>query len=194
MDEPNNHHCPKCGHESADLVTCEACGALFEKVRQRKLNEEVTEMVYGTSPYTQSDIRPERLPLWQKAAVFGVLLMIVLAWGVNRLQNAPPGADGLITFSSTMVPDGRPAVAKFHAEWCGPCKVYAPMFDQTVAEYGDRLKVARIDIDKNPDVARSFGVKAVPTTILFDKNGKNVETILGAVPPESLKTKIDKLF
>lgn len=194
MDERETHHCPKCGHESADLVTCESCGVLFEKVRQRRLNEEVTELVYEGSPYAQPDIRPERLPLWQKAVVFGVLLLAVLAWGLNRLQHAAPGADGLITVSSTMVPDGRPAVAKFHAEWCGPCKIYAPMFDSTVSEYGDRLKVVRIDIDKNPAVAKSFGVSAVPTTILFDKNGKNVETILGVQAPDMLKPKIDSLF
>ena len=194
MDELKTQHCPKCGHDSADLITCEACGVLFEKVLQRRLNEEVTELVYEDSPYTQPDSRPDRLPLWQKAVVFGVLLMAVLAWGVNRMQHAPLGADGLVTFSSTMVPDGRPAVAKFHADWCSPCKMYAPMFDKTVAEYGDRLKVVRIDIDKNPAVAKSFGVSAVPTTILFDKNGKNVETILGVQSPDMLKPKIDSLF
>jgi thioredoxin 1 len=72
-----------------------------------------------------------------------------------------------------MISQEVPVVLDFHAEWCGPCKMMAPMMDQLKEEYGDKIKIYKIDIDKNRALAEKYAIQAVPTVILY-KKGKLV--------------------
>jgi len=82
------------------------------------------------------------------------------------------------------------AVVDFWAEWCGPCRVIAPMLDQLAGEYGARgLKVVKLDVDANQQTAMRFNVRSIPT-VMFFKDGKHVDTVVGAVPKAHLAGKI----
>ena len=73
----------------------------------------------------------------------------------------------------TIIQDPRPVIVDFHALWCGPCKVQSPILSEIAAEFGDRLRVIKIDVDKNPIIASKYNIQGVPTVILF-KNGQLV--------------------
>jgi len=83
------------------------------------------------------------------------------------------------------------AMVDFWAVWCGPCQVVAPSVEALASEYAGRLKVAKLDVDANPQTAMRFGVRSIPS-ILFFKNGKLVDTVVGAVPKPHLKSKVDQ--
>lgn len=83
------------------------------------------------------------------------------------------------------------AMVDFWAEWCAPCRVVAPSVEALAAEYAGRLKVAKLDVDANPQTAMRFGVRSIPS-ILFFKDGKLVDTVVGAVAKPHLKSKVDQ--
>lgn len=80
------------------------------------------------------------------------------------------------------------AVVDFWATWCAPCRIIAPILDQLAAEYGDKAKVAKVDVDSNIKTSTRFNVRSIPT-ILFFKDGKVVDTVVGAVPKQALELK-----
>jgi thioredoxin 1 len=73
----------------------------------------------------------------------------------------------------SIISDSRPVIVDFHALWCGPCKVQSPILSEIASEFGDRLRVIKIDVDQNPALASKYHIQGVPTVILF-KNGKLV--------------------
>ena len=83
------------------------------------------------------------------------------------------------------------AVVDFWATWCAPCRVIAPILDQLAAEYGAKVKVAKVDVDTNLRTSTRFNVRSIPT-ILFFKDGKLVDQVIGAVPKPMLKGKFDE--
>lgn len=83
------------------------------------------------------------------------------------------------TFASEVLQSEKPVLVDFWATWCGPCKMVAPVLDEIAGEHGDKLTVAKLDIDANPQAARDFKVMSIPTMILF-QGGKPVKTIVGA--------------
>ena len=74
-----------------------------------------------------------------------------------------------------------PVVVDFWAAWCGPCRIIAPTVEELVIEYKGRLKVVKVDVDQNQDIAVRYGVQSIPTLMVF-KDGKMVERVLGALP------------
>lgn len=82
------------------------------------------------------------------------------------------------TFDATLSSTGQPVLVDFWAEWCGPCKMMAPILDQLATEQEGRATIAKVDIDAFPELQARFGVRAIPTLIVF-KDGQPVSTITG---------------
>lgn len=93
------------------------------------------------------------------------------------------------SFKREVLESDLPVLVDFWAEWCGPCHMLAPIVAQ-IAEYQGRVKVGKLNVDENPQSASQFGIRGIPTLLLFNK-GQPVEQIIGAVPKSQIKTKLD---
>ena len=94
-------------------------------------------------------------------------------------------------FKSEVLESTTPVVVDFWAEWCGPCKMIAPVVEQLATEYAGKLKVGKVDVDSNQQTSMQFGIRSIPTLLVF-KNGKVVDQIVGAVSKHTLAEKISK--
>ncbi|WP_019810970.1 thioredoxin [Saccharomonospora halophila] len=88
-------------------------------------------------------------------------------------------------FTDEVLGADKPVLVDFWATWCGPCKMVAPVLEEIASEYGDKLRVAKLDVDQNPNTARDYQVMSIPTLILF-RDGKAVKQIQGAKPKAAL--------
>ena len=82
-----------------------------------------------------------------------------------------------------LIKDNKIVVADYTATWCGPCKVVSPLIDKLAEEYSDRATVVKIDIDKNKDAAKKYGVRSIPAVLVF-RDGEMVENTFGSKPYE----------
>jgi len=89
-----------------------------------------------------------------------------------------------------LIDSDKPTFIDFSAEWCGPCKMMGPILEEFKSKVGDRVKVIKIDIDKNPSIALSYQINSVPTLMLF-KSGKMLWRQAGVVPTSQLMTVVD---
>ena len=93
-------------------------------------------------------------------------------------------------FDDEVVKSDLPVLVDFWAEWCGPCKTIAPSVEKISEEYSDKLKVGKLDVDSNPNISSTFGIRSIPTLLIF-KNGSPVDQIVGAVSKEEISAKVD---
>jgi thioredoxin 1 len=96
-------------------------------------------------------------------------------------------------FEEVVVKSGKPVVVDFWAEWCGPCRMIAPIIEDLAKEYSEKIVVAKCDVDNSPMVAAKFGIRNIPT-ILFFKNGAIADKQVGAVPKNVFVNKINALL
>ncbi|AZG47019.1 thioredoxin [Gordonia insulae] len=94
------------------------------------------------------------------------------------------------TFKDQVLGADKPVLVDFWATWCGPCRMVAPVLEEIARDHGDKLTVAKLDVDENPAVARDFQIMSIPTMILFE-NGKPTKTIVGAKGKAALLRELD---
>jgi thioredoxin 1 len=92
-------------------------------------------------------------------------------------------------FTAEVLESDKPVLVDFWAEWCGPCRMIAPSVKQIAEEYGDTLKVAKLNIDDNPVAQGRYGIMSIPTLMVF-KNGQVVARITGAMPKDRMLAQI----
>ena len=97
------------------------------------------------------------------------------------------------SFESEIMNSDVPAMVDFWAEWCGPCKMVGPVVEELANEYKDKIKVAKMDVDQNRNTPAKFGIRNIPTLILF-KNGEVVGTKMGLLSKSQLSAFIESLL
>jgi len=95
-------------------------------------------------------------------------------------------------FDQQILQSDVPALVDFWAAWCGPCRTVGPIVEELADEYKGKIKVAKLDVDSNKQVATKYGVRGIPTLMLF-KDGQIVDQIVGAVPKSRIKELLDKV-
>lgn|SRR5690554_4991618 len=102
-----------------------------------------------------------------------------------------PNKISIMSKFKEIIDGDKPVLVDFFAEWCGPCQTMMPVLKDLASDVGDRATILKVDIDKNPGAAKAFGVRGVPTFILF-KNGKQLWRQSGAMPKSALLEAMEK--
>ena len=95
------------------------------------------------------------------------------------------------SFENDALKSATPVLVDFWASWCAPCKAISPLIDALAAEYDGKVKIAKLNVDENPATPGKYGVRGIPTLILF-KDGKVVDQVVGAVPKNQLEALLKK--
>ncbi len=95
------------------------------------------------------------------------------------------------TFKQEVLESEVPVLVDFWAPWCGPCRMVAPIVDEISVQYEGKVKVVKLNTDENPTVASQYGIRSIPTLMIF-KGGQRVDMVVGAVPKTTLATTLEK--
>lgn len=95
------------------------------------------------------------------------------------------------SFKQDVLDSEVPVLVDFWAPWCGPCRMVAPVVDEIAAQYKDQVKVVKLNTDENPNVASQYGIRSIPTLMIF-KGGQRVDMVVGAVPKTTLANTLEK--
>lgn len=96
-------------------------------------------------------------------------------------------------FDAEVVQSDKPALVDFWAPWCGPCRMMGPIVDAVAEKYADRVKVFKVNVDEAADLAGKFGIRSIPTLMIF-KDGQQADTLVGAVPEAELSQRLDRVL
>ncbi|HET7406880.1 MAG TPA: thioredoxin [Mycobacteriales bacterium] len=97
------------------------------------------------------------------------------------------------SFDTDVLGSEKPVLVDFWAEWCGPCKMVAPILDEIASEHADKITVAKVNIDENPEIARRYQIMSIPTMSVFS-GGEIVKNIVGAKPKSALLKDLDQFI
>lgn len=97
------------------------------------------------------------------------------------------------SFEKDVLKSDIPVLVDFWAVWCAPCHIIAPIVEELAAEKEGTLKVAKVDVDNNPEIAMKFGIRSIPTLLIF-KDGQVVDQMIGAVAKAMIETKLEKVL
>lgn len=95
------------------------------------------------------------------------------------------------SFEQDVLKSEIPVLVDFWAPWCGPCRMVAPVVEEIAQQYDGKLKVVKVNTDENPTVASNYGIRSIPTLMIF-KGGQRVDMVVGAVPKTTLSTTLEK--
>ena len=105
------------------------------------------------------------------------------------MSAAEPVTDS--SFKQEVLDSPIPVLVDFWAPWCGPCRMVAPVVDEIAQQYAGQVKVVKINTDENPSVASQYGIRSIPTLMIF-KGGQRVDMVVGAVPKTNLASTLEK--
>ncbi|WP_372995739.1 thioredoxin [Lutispora sp.] len=94
-------------------------------------------------------------------------------------------------FNSEVLNSDKPVLVDFWAAWCGPCRMVSPVIDQLANEYSEKIKVVKVNVDENPNLASQYDIMSIPSVFLF-KNGKKVDGLIGVRPKQMFESMINK--
>jgi thioredoxin 1 len=124
-------------------------------------------------------------PLCQNHCAFGSPLAVENAMSSELIKHVTDDS-----FADDVLQSDKPVLVDYWAEWCGPCKMIAPILDEAASQYGDRLQIAKMNVDENREIPAKFGIRGIPTLMLF-KGGELAATKVGAMSKQQLAAFLD---